>query len=54
MCVLIDLFLSQLGDSILSVNGESLVEATHEDAVRCLKRAGNKADLEGKFAAKLV
>lgn len=38
------------GDSILSVNGESLVDATHEDAVRALKNSGNRVDLEGKIS----
>ena len=38
-----------IGDSILEVNGESLINATHEDAVKALKRTGNKAELESKF-----
>lgn len=36
-----------LGDAILSVNGESLRDATHDEAVRALKRAGRVVDLEG-------
>jgi len=37
-----------VGDAILSVNGEDLREATHDDAVRALKRAGQVVELEGK------
>lgn len=37
-----------VGDAILSVNGEELLDATHEEAVRALKRAGKVVDLEGK------
>lgn len=37
-----------VGDAILSVNGEDLREATHDEAVRALKRAGKVVDLEGK------
>ena len=36
-----------VGDAILSVNGEELREATHDEAVRALKRAGRIVDLEG-------
>lgn len=36
-----------VGDAILSVNGEELRDATHEEAVRALKRAGRIVDLEG-------
>lgn len=38
-----------VGDAILSVNGEELREATHDEAVRALKRAGRVVDLEGKY-----
>ena len=38
-----------VGDAILSVNGEDLREATHDDAVRALKRAGQIVELEGNF-----
>ncbi|XP_031630449.1 beta-1-syntrophin isoform X2 [Contarinia nasturtii] len=38
-----------VGDAILSVNGEELRDATHEEAVRALKRAGRVVDLEVKF-----
>ncbi|XP_021706591.1 beta-1-syntrophin [Aedes aegypti] len=38
-----------VGDAILSVNGEDLRDATHEEAVRSLKRAGRVVDLEVKF-----
>ncbi|KJH53531.1 PDZ/DHR/GLGF domain protein [Dictyocaulus viviparus] len=34
-----------VGDTILAVNGESLIDATHDDAVRALKRAGRVVDL---------
>lgn len=37
-----------VGDAILSVNGEELLDATHDEAVRALKRAGKVVDLEGK------
>jgi hypothetical protein len=37
-----------VGDAILQVNGEDLREATHDEAVRALKRAGKVVDLEGK------
>lgn len=36
-----------VGDAILSVNGEDLRDATHDDAVKALKRAGKVVDLEG-------
>ncbi|XP_055528188.1 beta-1-syntrophin isoform X2 [Wyeomyia smithii] len=38
-----------VGDAILSVNGDDLRDATHEEAVRALKRAGWVVDLEVKF-----
>ncbi|XP_023234914.1 beta-1-syntrophin-like [Centruroides sculpturatus] len=38
-----------VGDAILSVNGEDLREATHDEAVRALKRAGKIVDLEVKY-----
>lgn len=38
-----------VGDAILSVNGEELRDATHDEAVRALKRAGRIVDLEVKF-----
>lgn len=37
-----------VGDAILQVNGEDLREATHDEAVKALKRAGKVVDLEGK------
>lgn len=37
-----------VGDAILSVNNEELRDATHEEAVKALKRAGRVVDLEGK------
>lgn len=37
-----------VGDAILAVNGEELRDATHDEAVRALKRAGRVVDLEGK------
>ena len=39
-----------VGDVILAVNGESLVNAKHDEAVRALKRAGQVVDLQGKRA----
>lgn len=36
-----------VGDAILSVNGEDLREATHDEAVKALKRAGKVVELEG-------
>lgn len=37
-----------VGDAILSVNGEDLRDASHDEAVRALKRAGKVVELEGK------
>ena len=36
-----------VGDAVLSVNGEDLRDATHDEAVKVLKRAGKVVDLEG-------
>jgi len=36
-----------VGDAILSVNGEDLHNATHDDAVNSLKKAGKIVELEG-------
>jgi len=36
-----------VGDAILSVNGEDLRDATHDEAVKALKRAGKVVELEG-------
>ncbi|XP_076372385.1 beta-1-syntrophin-like isoform X2 [Tachypleus tridentatus] len=38
-----------VGDAILSVNKEDLRDATHDEAVRALKRAGKIVDLEVKY-----
>ncbi|KAL1516728.1 hypothetical protein ABEB36_000597 [Hypothenemus hampei] len=38
-----------VGDAILSVNGEDLREATHEEAVKALKKAGKIVELEVKY-----
>ena len=38
-----------VGDAILSVNGEDLRNATHDEAVRALKRAGQSVTLEVKY-----
>ncbi|KAL7302680.1 hypothetical protein TKK_0004736 [Trichogramma kaykai] len=38
-----------VGDAILAVNGEDLREATHDEAVKALKRAGKVVELEGKL-----
>ena len=37
-----------VGDAILAVNGEDLREATHDEAVKALKRAGKVVELEGR------
>ncbi|CAD5210008.1 unnamed protein product [Bursaphelenchus xylophilus] len=39
-----------VGDAILSVNGESLVNSKHDEAARALKRAGKIVDLQVKYA----
>lgn len=36
-----------VGDAILSVNGEDLRDATHDEAVRTLKNAGKVVEIEG-------
>ena len=36
-----------VGDAILSVNAEDLRDATHDEAVKALKRAGKIVELEG-------
>ena len=36
-----------VGDAILSVNGEELRDATHDEAVKALKRAGKAVDEHG-------
>ncbi|XP_076109895.1 beta-1-syntrophin-like [Mytilus galloprovincialis] len=38
-----------VGDAILSVNGEDLREATHDDAVKALKKAKKVVDIEVKY-----
>lgn len=38
----------RVGDAILSVNGNDLREATHDQAVQALKKAGKEVTLEGK------
>lgn len=37
----------RLGDAILAVNGVDLRDATHDQAVQALKRAGKEVILEG-------
>lgn len=37
-----------VGDAILSVNGEDLRNSTHDEAVKALKRAGRIVELEVK------
>lgn len=37
-----------VGDAILSVNGEDLSNATHDEAVQVLKKTGKEVVLEGK------
>lgn len=36
-----------VGDAILSVNNDDLREASHDEAVKALKRAGKVVELEG-------
>lgn len=43
-----------VGDAIISVNGEELRDATHDEAVRALKRAGRVVDLEGELYLNLL
>ena len=38
-----------VGDAIISVNGEDLKDATHDDAVAAVKRAGKVVELEGNY-----
>ncbi|CAD6186143.1 unnamed protein product [Caenorhabditis auriculariae] len=38
-----------VGDVIVSVNGENLLDATHDEAVRALKRAGRVVDLQVQY-----
>lgn len=38
-----------VGDAIVAVNGESLADATHDEAVRALKKAGRVVDLHGQL-----
>lgn len=38
-----------VGDAILSVNGEDLRDASHDEAVRTLKNAGKVVEIEGKM-----
>ncbi|KAI4484179.1 hypothetical protein M0804_007635 [Polistes exclamans] len=40
-----------VGDAILAVNGEDLREATHDEAVKALKRAGKVVELEASAVA---
>lgn len=43
-----------VGDAILSVNGMNLRDATHDEAVQVLKRAGREVTLEGKISRDLL
>lgn len=43
-----------VGDAILSVNGTNLRDATHDEAVQALKRAGKEVALEGRQAGQVV
>lgn len=38
-----------VGDAILSVNGEDLSSATHDEAVQVLKKTGKEVVLEGEI-----
>ncbi|XP_074603142.1 syntrophin-like 1 isoform X2 [Brevipalpus obovatus] len=43
-----------IGDAILSVNGQDLREATHDQAVQALKKAGNTVNLEVKHLKEVI
>lgn len=43
-----------VGDAILSVNGESLRDASHDEAVKALKKAGKVVDVEVKFVKEVT
>ncbi len=43
-----------VGDAILSVNGMNLRDATHDEAVQALKRAGKEVTLEGRQTGQAV
>jgi len=43
-----------IGDAILSVNEEDLRDATHDEAVRALKKCGNIVDLEVKYMREVM
>lgn len=43
-----------IGDAILAVNGEDLRNATHDEAVRALKRAGKEVDLTVKYVKEVT
>lgn len=36
-----------VGDAVISVNGQDLRHASHDEAVSCLKRSGRVVDIEG-------
>jgi len=38
-----------VGDAVLSVNGQDLRHASHDEAVGCLKNAGKVVELEGQY-----
>ena len=38
-----------VGDAVISVNGADLRNATHDEAVLCLKRAGRVVEMEGEL-----
>ncbi len=42
-----------VGDAILSVNATNLRDATHDEAVQVLKKAGREVMLEGKTGERL-
>ena len=43
-----------IGDAILAVNGEDLRNATHDEAVRALKRAGKEVELTVKYVKEVT
>uniref|UniRef100_H3A6Z6 PDZ domain-containing protein n=1 Tax=Latimeria chalumnae TaxID=7897 RepID=H3A6Z6_LATCH len=44
----------RVGDAILTVNGNDLRDATHDQAVQALKKAGKEVILEARFIAELT
>ncbi|XP_067929516.1 beta-2-syntrophin-like [Watersipora subatra] len=43
-----------VGDAIISVNGQDLRHASHDEAVSCLKKAGRVVDMEVKYLREIT